>query len=182
MKITGVVASFLVMLLLPATPALAHPGHGAIIGFGAGFAHPLTGPDHVLAMLAVGLWAALAAPRLFWVAPLGFMAGMLGGGIAGMAGVAVPGVELMIAVSIVTFGVLAAMVIRLPAAVAFVAAAAFGSFHGMAHGAEMPETAAGITFALGFLTSSALLHGTGVFAGLMTQRLALARTGRLLGG
>ena len=93
-----------VMLLL-ATPAFAHPGHGAIHSFSAGLAHPISGADHLLAMVAVGLWAALAAPRLFWVAPGGFMSGMLLGGLAGMAGLVLPSVELIIACSVILFGV-----------------------------------------------------------------------------
>ncbi len=165
--------------VLVAGPALAHPGHGT--GFATGFLHPVTGADHLLAMVAVGLWAALAAPRLFLVAPVGFMTGMLLGGAAGMSGLTAPGTELMIGTSVVVFGVLTALMVRVPAAAAFGAAALFGTFHGLAHGAEMPANAGGAAFAGGFIFATALLHASGASLGLLTQRLAQPSVARAIG-
>src|SRR6478752_5390244 len=100
----GIVAGF----LLPAAPALAHPGH-ALGGVGSGLAHPLTGPDHLLAMIAVGAVAALATSRrLAWMTPLAFVGGMVAGGALGLAGVSIPGTETAIALSVVALGVLVA--------------------------------------------------------------------------
>ena len=166
---------------LAATPALAHTGHGAS-GFVTGMMHPLTGTDHLMAMVAVGLWAALVAPKFFWVAPAGFMGGMLAGGIAGMGGFTLPAVEPMIAGSIILFGIMAALMVRLPAIAAFGLAAVFGAFHGIAHGAEMPAGIGAAEYAAGFLIATALLHGVGIVAGLASQRMAVARLGRVAGG
>lgn len=175
---------FVVIALLScaATPALAHTGHGPVDSFSAGLMHPISGPDHLLAMVAVGLWAALAAPRLFWVAPTGFLSGMLAGGFAGIAGLMAPGVELIIVGSVIVFGFLALSAARLPALVAFTAAAAFGAAHGVAHGAEMPADGSALEYAAGFVLATAVLHAFGVGIGLTAQRFQLNRVGRAAGG
>jgi urease accessory protein len=169
-------------LLAMTAPALAHPGHGAIHSFSAGLAHPVSGADHLLAMFAVGLWAALAAPRLFWVAPAGFMSGMLAGGIAGMGGVVMPSLETVIALSVVLFGALALFNVKAPAAIAFAAVAFFGAAHGIAHGAELPAGSGSVHYAIGFLLATALLHASGVGLGLLSQHFHAVRLGRALGG
>lgn len=179
MKRTSLLAA--PVLALVAGPALAHTGHGAI-GMAAGLHHPFSGADHLLAMVAVGLWAAIAAPRLFWVAPAGFLTGMLLGGVAGMAGVAMPGVEAVIAASIIVFGALAAFAVRAPVVLAFAGAAFFGTAHGIAHGAEMPHDGSGLTYALGFLLATTALHALGVFGGMAAQRLDLVRGARIAAG
>ena len=166
--------------VLVAGPALAHPGHGTH-GFATGFLHPVTGADHLLAMVAVGLWAALVAPRLFWVAPAGFMTGMLLGGAAEIAGLTAPGTELMIGASVVVFGVLAALMVKAPTGLAFAAAALFGTFHGLAHGAEMPVDAGGVAFAAGFIVATGMLHACGAATGLVLQRLARPQLARTVG-
>lgn len=170
------------VLALAATPAVAHTGHGAADSFSAGLLHPVFGADHLLAMLAVGLWAALAVPRLAWVAPAGFLAGMLGGGIAGFAGVTVPGVELAIVASVVVFGLLALAAVRLPTLAGFAAAGLFGAAHGLAHGAEMPLGGSAAEYAIGFLLATAALHGLGVAAGLATHRFRGRRLAQAAGG
>ena len=170
-----------VMLLILATPAFAHPGHG-LHSFSAGLAHPISGADHLLAMVAVGLWAALAAPRLFWVAPGGFMSGMLLGGLAGMAGLVLPSVELIIACSVILFGVLALFNIKAPIAIAFGVAAFFGAAHGIAHGAELPAGGGTLQYAAGFLLATAALHTIGVGLGLLSQRFNVVRLGQAAGG
>ncbi|MGB0083773.1 MAG: HupE/UreJ family protein [Rhodomicrobiaceae bacterium] len=168
--------------LILATPAFAHPGHGAIHSFSAGLAHPISGADHLLTMVAVGLWAALAAPRLFWVAPGGFMSGMLLGGLAGMAGLVLPSVELIIACSVILFGVLALFNIKAPIAIAFGVAAFFGAAHGIAHGAELPAGGGTLQYAAGFLLATSALHTIGVSFGLLSQRFNVVRLGQAAGG
>jgi urease accessory protein len=167
--------------ILITTPAFAHTGVGHTESFGHGFIHPLLGLDHLLAMVAVGLWAALVEPRLFWVAPAGFIGGMLLGGLAGMGGANPSGLELMVSVSVLIFGFLSALEVRAPAVVAFSGTVLFGGFHGMAHGAEMPVAVAGALYAAGFLSATALLHATGICMGLLSKRLTANLAGRTLG-
>lgn len=169
-------------LLAISTPALAHTGAGHVDSFTSGLAHPVLGVDHLLAMVAVGLWAALATPSLFWVAPAGFICGMLAGGIAGMSGFSMPGMEIVIGGSVILFGLLALFKLRILALMAFAAAGLFGSAHGFAHGAEMPIGGAALQYAAGFLLSTAALHLAGAAAGLAVQQWNLARIGQAAGG
>ena len=142
--------------------AMAHPGHGA--GFLAGFDHPLTGIDHLLAMLAVGLWAAALGGRARWALPATFVAGLIAGGVAGhLAGLALPGVEQAILGSVIVLGAVTALALRVPMGVALVAAAGFGLVHGLAHGAASPANFA--PFAAGFVLASVSLHGAGLVLG-----------------
>lgn len=160
------------LILLPSL-ALAHPGHGA--GFTGGFLHPLTGADHLLAMLAIGLWAAMLGGRAVWALPLAFVAALAAGGALGhWVGAELPGVEQSILASLMVLGVAVALAVRLPLAVAAVAVAGFGLVHGLAHGAESPADF--LPFAAGFVLASVALHG----AGLLIGRQALAA--RVLGG
>ncbi len=158
-------------LILAAAPALAHGGpphvHGA---FASGLLHPFGGLDHVLAMVAVGLWAALAGGRALWLFPAAFLGGLLAGGILGMAGSSLPLVEPGILASIVVLGAAIAFALRAPLPAALALIAAFGVLHGHAHGAEMPSIGAPAPYAAGFVLATAVLHGLGLGAG----RLALA--------
>ena len=153
------------LILLP-LPALAHTGHGPG-GFASGLLHPLTGTDHLMAMLAVGLWAAALGGRSVWSLPLAFVAALAAGGVAGIVGLHVPLVEPMILASVVVFGVASAIALRLPLAAALAGTAAFGFAHGLAHGAEATGTFA--TFASGFVLASLALH----LAGLAIGRLPI---------
>lgn len=168
------------VLTVLAGPALAHTGHGTG-GFTAGLAHPLFGPDHLLAMFAVGLWAALAAPRLAWVAPAGFLAGMLLGGVAGFVGFAPLGVEAAIVGSVIVFGALALFRTQVLPAVAFALAGAFGAAHGMAHGAELPAGMGWAGYAAGFMIATAALHALGALGGFAAGRAGLLRIGQAAG-
>ena len=150
------------------TAALAHPGHGG--GFAHGFGHPLGGLDHVLAMLAVGLYAALLGGRALWLVPASFVVMMAAGGVLGMAAIVLPYTEIAIALSVVALGLAIALRANLPVMAAMVLAGAFAIFHGQAHGAEMPANAAGLGYAAGFLLATALLHGAGIALGLATSR------------
>jgi len=154
------------LLTLVAAPAFAHVGHTETSGFAAGIGHPIFGPDHLLAMIAVALWAALVSPRRFWIAPVGFLTGMILGGLAGLGGGELPGMEIAIAGSVLAFGLLAAFKTPLPALAGGALALAFGAAHGFAHGAEIPEQAGAFSYVAGFLIATAALHMTGTLAGL----------------
>ena len=159
-------AFILLGLLWPALPALAHTGAlGDHVhpGFMAGLLHPFTGIDHLAAMLAVGVWSALAV-RPVWVAPLAFVALLGAGALGGLAGVAVPGVEPMIAASLLVTGLLIATRAQWPVRAAALVAGLFAFFHGAAHGMEL--SGVGVAQALaGMLVGSAALHLTGIGLG-----------------
>lgn len=144
----------------------AHAG-----GFLAGFAHPFTGADHLGAMVAVGLWSALVARRTGGAellrAPLAFAAMLLAGALLGLRGVALPGVEPMIAASLLVLGLLVAVRLRLPGAVGAAVVGVFAVFHGIAHGAELAAAGGGAALVLaGMLAATVLLHGAGLALGL----------------
>jgi urease accessory protein len=165
-----------------AVPAVAHAhtvgAHDA--GFVHGFSHPLGGWDHLLAMVAVGLWAAQRGGKALWALPTAFVGAMIGGGLLGMAGVTLPAVELGIALSVVTLGGLIALQARLPLLASVGTVALFALFHGHAHGVEMPEAAAPLLYGAGFALATALLHGAGVGATLSLRGLAQGRAGAAL--
>jgi len=151
--------------LVPAV-ASAHIGIGSTIGFAHGFAHPLSGLDQILAMVAVGTFAANLGGRAIWAVPLTFMALMVVGGVLGITGVALPFVEIGIALSIVVLGLLVAFRVKWPVAAAMAVVGVFAVFHGHSHGTEMPVDAMGAQYALGFVTATGLLHLLGIGIGL----------------
>ncbi len=165
-----------------AVPAAAHAhtfgAHDA--GFVHGFSHPLGGLDHLLAMVAVGLWAAQRGGKALWALPAAFVAAMIGGGLLGMAGIELPAVELGIALSVVALGGLIALQSRLPLLASVGMVSLFALFHGHAHGVEMPEAAAPLLYGAGFALATALLHGAGVGAALSLRGLAQGRVGAAL--
>ena len=168
----------LALVALGAAPAAAHPGPGD--GFAAGFAHPLGGFDHLLVMVAVGLWAAQLGGRALWAVPAAFVAVMAAGGALGTAGVALPGVEAWIAASAVVLGLAVAFAIKAPVAAGAALVGLFALFHGHAHGSELPAGASGLAFGLGFALATAALHGAGLAAGLYSRDVAgrwVARAG-----
>lgn len=152
--------------------ALAHTGQEHLSGFRYGFFHPLGGLDHTLAMLAVGLWAAQHGGRAIWAVPLSFVGLMAVGGGLGIAGVAVPWVETGILVSVVFLGILVVLSAHFPLWASSVLVGIFAFFHGHAHGAEMPVSASGLEYALGFAIATALLHLGGIGLGLMAARFS----------
>ena len=164
-----------------AAPALAHVdpvAHGSLM---AGLSHPFFGADHVLAMIAVGLWAAQIGRRALWSVPTAFVATMaLGFGLA-VGGVMLPFVEPAILASVVALGLLVAMAVRLDAAAAAAVVAVFALFHGHAHGGEL-GTAGAWPFAAGFIIATVLLHIAGIGIGLGVARLSKGTLARLLGG
>ncbi|GJD56151.1 HupE/UreJ family protein [Methylobacterium dankookense] len=158
------------LLLLAPGAALAHPGHGEAVGFAQGFAHPLGGLDHVLAMVAVGLLAGIRGGAARFVLPAAFLAMMAAGAGLGVAGIGLPFAETGIALSIVAFGLAILFGLRLPLPGLVALVGAFAVFHGYAHGTEMPETASGLAYGLGFLGGTALLHAVGLGLGLLVAR------------
>lgn len=156
---------FAILPVLLATPALAHVGPGMHHGLAAGLAHPLSGADHVLAMVAVGLWAAMLGGRAIVGVPAAFVAAMLGGFGLALAGVWLPIVEPMIIASIVVLGLVVATALRPSPAIAAVIVAAFAVFHGHAHGTEFGSAGAA-AFAMGFAGATVLLHAAGIGLGL----------------
>lgn len=161
-------------LALPCA-ALAHPGHDHG-SFGGGFAHPLRGADHVLAMVALGLLAAQAGGRALWLLPVTFVGAMLAGGAAGWAGVPFGAVEPVILASVIIFGALVAAAARLPLVGMAAMAAVFGYAHGWAHGAEGPHAGL-LAYAFGFAVTTTLLHGAGILAGRAAARPLLQAAG-----
>src|SRR5690242_5509352 len=124
--------------------AWAHPGHDAAVGFSQGFIHPLTGLDHILAMVAVGMFAANLGGRALWAVPLTFVGVMAVGGALGVAGVAIPMVEIGIAASVIVLGLAVTLRWKAPVAAEMALVGAFAIFHGHAHGAAMPVEASGV--------------------------------------
>lgn len=154
----------LAVALVP-TAALAHTGVGGTGGFGHGFAHPMSGLDHVLAMVLVGAFAWRLGGRALWLVPAAFVLVMALAGAAGVAGIGLPFAETGIALSVIGLGAVVAFGIRPPVAAAMAVVGLFAIFHGHAHGAEMPEDAGGLAYAAGFLIATAILHAAGLALG-----------------
>ncbi len=167
-------------LLMPSL-AHAHVGVGQTYGFDHGFTHPLSGLDHICAMIAVGLWAAQMGGRAIWAVPLTFVTVMALGGLLGMMHVPVPFIETGIVISVLTLGVLIAAAVRLPLAASILIVGLFAICHGHAHGEEMPETASGVAFAAGFILATALLHGVGIGLGIAIEKVSKPLVVRLAG-
>lgn len=161
------------LALLPAV-ASAHPGHDGghdlTWDFGGGFVHPIFGLDHLLAMIAVGVWAAQLGGRARWLVPTTFAGLMTVAAAVGQNGVVPAGMEQMIAASLLVFGLMIAMAKRLPLAAGLALTALFAAFHGFAHGAEIPANANGLSFGLGFVLATMVLHGAGLALGALTAR------------
>lgn len=172
-----IIGALVLFLTMAAAPALAHTGHGSVEGFAHGLLHPLTGLDHILAMVAVGLWAGLVGGRARFAYPAAFVGMMVVAGIWGMSGGQLAGVEIGIALSVVILGLAIALKASPPLAAGALACAIFAIFHGFAHGAELPENASGLGYAIGFVIATAALHGAGLVlaSGLAARAPLLAR-------
>ncbi|WP_420384135.1 HupE/UreJ family protein [Novosphingobium sp.] len=170
------------VLALQATPALAHSAKSLSLGFVGGFVHPLSGPDHLLAMISVGLWGAFLGRPLIYLLPVIFPTVMAFGGVLGMAQVPFPPVEIGIAVSVIVLG--GAIMLRWSAPVwlAAIIVGIFGLFHGYAHGLELPSMANPVSFSLGFVLATGLLHVLGIVIGLLRERPGGERALRAMGG
>ncbi|MBB3312519.1 urease accessory protein [Rhizobium sp. BK196] len=155
--------------------AYAHTGVGEAAGLAHGFSHPISGLDHILAMVMVGILAFQLGGRAVWAVPATFLLVMALGGAFGIAGINVPFVETGIALSVIVLGAIIALNIRASTSVAMGIVGLFAIFHGHAHGAEMPETATGVAYAAGFMIATALLHVAGLGLGLMIARFGQRR-------
>ncbi len=157
------------LLILASSAAWAHPGHDAA-GLAAGLAHPFLGLDHLLAMAAVGLWAAQGGGKRIWLLPAAFMTMLAAGAMAAIEWQARLPVETGIALSVLALGLLVALSLRLPLMSGVALAALFGLFHGYAHGLELPASAAPYQYALGFLIATAALHLSGITIGIAARK------------
>ena len=151
-----------------AAPALAHTGSVAG-GFIGGLAHPVLGPDHVAAMVAVGLWGAFLGPPAIFVLPVVFPLVMALGGVAAILGLPLPGAEIGIALSAVVLGAMVALEARPPLWIAAMLVGTFAIFHGHAHGAELPPAADAVAYSAGFVIATGLLHLAGIALGLLAR-------------
>ncbi|MEW6123635.1 MAG: HupE/UreJ family protein [Pseudomonadota bacterium] len=158
------------LTILPSM-AFAHTGAGDAHGLAHGFLHPFSGLDHVLAMVAVGILAWQSGGRAVWAVPLAFVGLMVVGGALGASGMDLPYVEMGIALSVVALGAAVAFGVTLPLAGAMGIAGFFALFHGHAHGAEMPDTASGLAYGLGFVAATAALHLAGIGLGMGIARM-----------
>jgi urease accessory protein len=157
----------IIALFLAPTAALAHVGVDNTSGFMHGFMHPLSGLDHQLAMILVGVFAYQLGGRALWLVPLTFVGVMALGGFLGVAGIPVPFVEIGIALSVIVLGAVVAFGVKAPVAVAMGAVGLFAIFHGHAHGSEMPLDASGFEYGIGFMLATAVLHAAGIFIGML---------------
>ncbi len=163
-RIAIVWLSAVALLLLPLTGASAHETTD-LAGFGSGFAHPLRGVDHIVAMVAVGLWGAILGPPALWLLPIVFPAVMALGGALGIVGLPIPWTEFGIAASAIGLGVMVALAARPPLWSAGVLVGAFAIFHGYAHGTELPAAADPLAYSVGFVLATGLLHLSGIALG-----------------
>ncbi len=172
-----------IALLWP-EPAIAHEERGQALGFLTGLSHPVSGLDHILAMIAVGLWGAqLGAPAL-WLLPVAFPMVMALGGAMGLMGLRLPGVEIGIALSALVLGAMILREARPPVPVATLIVAFFAIFHGHAHGTELPEGASGLLYSAGFVVATGCLHAIGIAIGMIHRwrggRVALRAGGGIV--
>jgi len=180
MKSTGSKLAVTAAMLMPAT-AMAHSGH-EVSGFMAGLSHPVGGLDHLLAMVAVGLWAARMGGKAQWAVPAAFVVTMLLGGVLAVSGVAVPFVEGGIMLSVIAMGILLAFAVKFSPAVCAALVAGFALFHGAAHGTEMPLEASGLAYGAGFALATAALHGTGIVLAKASMKIKAEIATRIAGG
>jgi urease accessory protein len=159
-------AALMLPFLWPAV-ALAHHPESEGGGFAAGLLHPVTGPDHVLAMLAVGVWGAQLGPPAIWLLPVTFPLVMACGGMLGLMGLGIPGVEVGIALSAIVLGVMVLGEARPPPVVAAIVVGFFAVFHGLAHGSELPPGASAILYSAGFVIATGCIHAVGIAIGLV---------------
>jgi urease accessory protein len=181
-RATAVRSAALLLLAVVAAPAAAHTGTGLAGGFESGFLHPLSGFDHLLAMVSVGLWGAFLGRPLIIALPVIFPTVMAIGGILGIAGVPLPPVELGIALSVLVLGAMIAGKVRAPVWLASLIVAIFAIFHGYAHGKELPSAADPVGYSAGFVLATGMLHVVGIGIGVIADRPGGALVVRGLGG
>ena len=154
-------------VFLCAQTAFAHPQKGEAVGFLTGFHHPISGLDHVLAMVAVGLWGAQLGAPAIWVLPVAFPMVMAFGGMLGLMGVPLPGTEYGIALSAILLGAAVLFEVRPPLGVAALLVGVFAIFHGHAHGTELPPGQSALLYSMGFVIATGCLHALGIGIGTL---------------
>ena len=154
-----------VILFVCAQTAFAHPQKGEAVGFLTGFRHPISGLDHVLAMVAVGLWGAQLGAPAIWVLPVAFPMVMAFGGMLGLMGVPLPGTEYGIALSAILLGAVVLFEVRPPLGLAAALVGFFAIFHGHAHGTELPPGQSALLYSMGFVIATGCLHALGIGIG-----------------
>ena len=178
----GVIGLVAAAAVLAPGAALAHTGEGVVGGFLSGFVHPILGFDHVVAMIAVGLWGTFLGQPAIWLLPVVFPLVMAFGGLAGVLGMPLPGVEAGIALSALALGAMVALALRPPLWVAAILVGAFAIFHGHAHGTELPAAASPLAYGVGFVVATGLLHLSGIALGLLARWPVGLRAVRVGGG
>jgi len=164
------------------TAALAHVGDHSHMSFTEGLLHPFSGLDHVLAMVAVGLWASQLGGRALWLLPLTFPAVMAVGAALGLSGVTLPWVEIGIAGSVMVLGAVVALALRPSLAISIPLIGVFALLHGYSHGVELPATASVLGYGVGFSVATLVLHAVGIATGLIAGRLPVRFAARTTGG
>jgi urease accessory protein len=170
------------LTLLEPVLALAHQETGQAAGFVAGLSHPVSGLDHVLAMISVGLWGAVLGTPAIWVLPVAFPMMMAFGGLLGLLGFGLPGVEVGIAASAIVLGIMVFAEVRPPLWVAALIVAFFAVFHGHAHGRELPPGTSALLYSFGFVVATGLLHAAGILLGVAHRWPAGRTLVRIAGG
>jgi urease accessory protein len=168
-KLLNSALSVALLSVITASPGLAHEQTGVGGGLASGLLHPLTGLDHLVAMVAVGIWGAQLGGVAIWVLPIVFPLVMAFGAVLGILKIGLPVPELIIALSALVLGLAVAMRIRVPFAVAGVIVAIFAIFHGHAHGAELPTAANPLAYGCGFVVATGLLHACGITIGALAR-------------
>jgi len=168
-------------LLLISNAVYAHTGVGLATGFGAGLLHPIGGFDHLLAMVAVGLWAVQMGKKAVWIVPSAFVSIMILGGVLGISGFYIPYIETGILASVLVLGLLITFAWKLPLTLSVLVVGLFAIFHGHAHGTEMPVAMGGLFYSVGFACATALLHLSGIALGMMAQKLSMEKVTRFAG-
>jgi urease accessory protein len=180
-SLSGAILLILASALIAPATVLAHNPAGIAGGFVSGFLHPLSGIDHILAMVAVGIWGAQLGAPAIWALPVAFPLVMSVGGALGVRGVLLPGVEIGIAASALLLGFLIFRETRPPLYAAALVVGFFAIFHGYAHGTELPHAANPLAYGVGFVIATGLLHMSGVTVGLIHRWPRGARTLRIAG-
>ena len=157
--------TLVVLVFLSAQAAFAHPQKGEAVGFLTGFRHPISGLDHVLAMVAVGLWGAQLGSPAIWLLPVAFPMVMAFGGMLGLMGVPLPGIEYGIAASAIALGAAVMFEWKPPLALAAALVGVFATFHGHAHGTELPPGQSALLYSMGFVIATGCLHAVGIGIG-----------------
>lgn len=170
------------LFFLVPVSASAHTLLGGGFGLQAGISHPFSGLDHMLAMVAVGIWAVQTGGRSVWMVPLSFVTVMLLGGLMAYMGVHLPFVEQGIGISVIFLGLLILSAVTLTPALGSALVGVFALFHGYAHGAELPHLSVAMSYTAGFVFATALLHGAGLVAGHWLKQGRAQVALRYLGG